>query len=63
MNNFAEFLELPENERFEYLTGHKLRLYQKLYIKYLNKWWTFWRNSNPHLEAHVLWKSIYKGRF
>ena len=61
--SFEEFLELPEYERYEYLTGFKLYWYQKLYIKFLDKWWTSWRKSNPHLKANVLWESIYKGRF
>ena len=61
--SFKEFLELSEYERYEYLTGFKLYWYQKLYIKFLNKWWTSMRESNPHLKANVLWESIYKGRF
>lgn len=62
-NKYAEFLELPEDDRFEYLTGVKLYWWQKLYIKLLNKWWTSWRKANPHLRAIDLWESIYKGRF
>ena len=61
--SYEEFLELPENDRFEYLTNIKLNWWQRMYIKLLNKWWTFWRNSNPDLKAIVLWESIYKGRF
>ena len=61
--SFEEFLELPEEKRFEYLTGVNLYYWQKLYIKFLNKWWTFWRKANPHLRAIDLWKSMYKGRF
>lgn len=62
-NEFAKFLELPEEDRFEYLTGTKLYFYQRLYIKLLNKWWTFLRKVNPHMRAYDLWESIYKGRF
>ena len=61
--SFEKFLELPEHERFEYLTGIKLSYWQKLYIKLLNKWWTHWKGSNPHLKTKVLWESIAKGRF
>lgn len=61
---YAKFLELPEDERFEYLiTGTKLYLWQKLYIKFLNKWWTSIRKANPDLRTIDLWESIYKGRF
>lgn len=63
MNEFAKFLELPESERLEYLTGVKLTLWQCLWIKYINKWWTRMKDANPHLQAHILWESIYKGRF
>lgn len=63
INEFAKFLELSEEERFEYLTGTKLYFYQKLYIKFLNKWWTYMRKENPHLRTIDLWESIYKGRF
>lgn len=61
--SYEEFLELPENDRFEYLTNIKLNWWQRMYIKLLNKWWTFWRNEHPDLKAIVLWESIYKGRF
>lgn len=63
MNEFAKFLELPESERLEYLTDVKLTLWQRLWIKYINKWWTRMEKANPHLQAHILWESIYKGRF
>lgn len=62
-NKYAEFLELPEDKRCEYLTGAKLYPWQKLYIKFVNKWWEFWRKANPHLRAIDLCESIYKGRF
>jgi hypothetical protein len=55
---FKDFIELLEDSK-----DIKLYWYQKLYIEYLNKWWTYMKESNPHLEAHVLWESIYKGRF
>ena len=61
--SFEEFLELPEHERYEYLTGSKLHWYQKLCIKFLNKWWTSIRNANPHLRGIDLWESLYKGRY
>ena len=54
VNTYAKFLELPEDERFEYLTGTKLYWHQKLYIKFLNKWWTFMRKANLHLRGE--WK-------
>lgn len=60
---YAKFLELPEDKRFEYLTETELYWWQKLYIKFLNKWWTSMRKTNPHLTAIDLWESIYKGRF
>lgn len=62
-NVYAEFLERSEDERFEYLTGTKLHWWQKLYIKFLNKWWTSMRRDNPGIAAHILWESIIKGRF
>lgn len=61
--SFEEFLELPEEKRFEYLTGIKLSYWQKLYIKFINKWWTCWRKANPHLRVVALLESIRKGRF
>ena len=63
VNTFAEFLELSEDERFEYLTGTKLYWWQILYIKILNKWWSAMRKMNPHLRTYDLWESIYKCRF
>ena len=67
LNDFSKFLELSEDKRFEYLikelTGTKLYLWQKLYIKHINKWWTHMKESNPHLEPYILWESICKGRF
>ena len=63
INEFAKFLELSEEERFEYLTDTKLYFYQKLYIKFLNKWWTYIRKENQRLRGIVLWESCYKGRF
>lgn len=62
-DKYAEFLEMSEDKRFEYLTGIKLYWWQKLYIKFLNKWWTFWRKANSHLKTIDLWESIYKGRY
>lgn len=65
-DEFKKFLEMSEDERFEIyvnLVGGKLYPWQKLYIKYLNKWWSHMRKMNPHLRADVLWESIYKGRF
>ena len=60
---FNRFLELPEDKRFEYLTGIKLNWFQRMHIKYLNKWWTSIRNANPHLRGFDLWESMYKGRY
>ena len=62
-DEFAKFLEMSEDDRFEYLTGTKLYLWQKLYIKFLNKWWSHIQEINPHMKAIVLWESIYKGRY
>ena len=61
--SFEEFLELPEHERFEYLTSIKLSCWQKLYIKFLNKWWSCWRNEFPNVKGYILLESIRKGRF
>lgn len=61
---FKDFLESSEDKRFEYFTDNlNLYYWQKLYIKFINKWWTHIKESNPHLEGYVLWESIYKGRF
>lgn len=60
---FEKFLELSENERYEHLTKTKLHWWGKLYIKFINKWWTFIRKDNMHLGALTLWESIRKGRF
>ena len=54
---YKDFLELINTEDI------KLHWYQELSLKYLNKWWTHMKESNPHLEEKVLWESIYKGRF
>lgn len=61
--NFAKFLELPEDERLQELLGIKLRWYQRIYIRYLNKWWSAMRRSNPKMKAIYLLESIRKGRF
>ena len=63
MDDFAKFLELPEDKRFEILTGIKLYWWQKLDIWIINKWWSRWRKMCPDLRAFDLWESIYKGRF
>jgi hypothetical protein len=63
---FAKFLALPEDNRLEILCSHmgvKLHLWQRIYIRHINKWWTYMRETNPHLRAVTLWESIYKGRF
>lgn len=65
-DEFRKFLEMSEDERFETylnLMGVKLYPWQKLYIKYINKWWSHMRKMNPHLRSDVLWESIYKGRY
>ena len=60
---FAKFLELPEDKRFEYLAGKKLNWFQRICFKILNKWWTSVRNENLHLRGSDVWESLYKGRF
>lgn len=60
---YAEFLELPEDKRFEYLTSIKLNWWKRLEVKILNKWWTYIRGTDPELKGIVLWESLYKGRF
>jgi hypothetical protein len=62
-DDFKKFLAMPEEEQFKYLTKIKLNWFQRLEIKFLTKWWLNIRKSNPDLEPHVLWESIYKGRF
>lgn len=62
-DDFKKFLAMLEEEQFEYLTGIKLNWFQRLEIKFLTKWWSNIRKLNPHLEPHILWESIYKGRF
>jgi hypothetical protein len=65
-NEFAKFLELPEDNRFEILCNKmsvKMYWWQRIYIRYVNQWWTYMREANPHLRAITLWESIYKGRF
>ena len=64
--NFAEFLALPEDERFKILcdrAGITLHWWQRSWIIYCNKWWTHMCKTNPHLKPEILWMSIYKGRF
>ena len=64
-DKFAEFLEMSEEKRLEILLNgysDKLSLWQKLWIKHVNRWWTrMTRNSG--LPAIVLWETVYKGRF
>jgi hypothetical protein len=63
VNNFADFLDLPEADRFNFFNRIKLHWWQRIQIKFINKWWTAMRNSNPGIQAITLWESIYKGRF
>ena len=63
VNEYTKFLEMPKDKQFEYLTGIKLYLYQKLYIKFVFTWWNFMRKANPYLKAIDLWQSIYKSRY
>jgi hypothetical protein len=63
LHEFRWFLELPECNRFEYLTNTKLSLWQKLWIKHINDWWSSILEANPDQKPYVLWESIYKGRF
>ena len=62
-DDFKKFLTMPEEEQYEYLTRIKLNWFQRLEIKFLTKWWTSMKKYNSHLEPHVLWENIYKGRF
>ena len=61
--SFEKFLELPEDKRFEFLTGCKLNWWQKLEIKLINKWWSQMRNGCSGIRGIDLWESIYKQRF
>lgn len=64
MDDFKRFLEMSADERLEqYLGIVGLKWWEKLSIRHLNKWWTYMRNANPHLDSHILWESIYKGIF
>ena len=63
MEKFARFLELPEDKRIEEMFSTRLRLYQRFYIRYLNRWWSAIRESNPSMKAITLLESIRKGRF
>ena len=60
---FEKFLELPEDERFEFITGVRLYWWQKIEVRLINKWWSRWRSTCPRLRAIDLWESIYKNRF
>lgn len=62
-DGYAKFLELSEDELYEFLTGVKLHWWQKLEFKLIIKWWSRWRKMHPDLRAFDLWESIYKGRF
>lgn len=62
---FKRFLALPEHERLKELLGlKKFPWYQKLYLWYLNKWWSRMRRwaASPK-DPYNLWESLYKGRF
>lgn len=61
--DYAEFLKLPESRRYEILTGFKMNWWQKLWIKFLCKWWTYIRNIDPTIRAIDLWESLYNERF
>ena len=60
---FAEFLELPEDERFRILTGIDLKWYQKLYFRYLCRWWTRVYDKRFGIPGIIVWYGIRKGRF
>lgn len=62
-NDYLKFLELSEAERYDLLMGCKLYWWQKLEIKFVNKWWTRMRRRFPDIRAIDLWESIYKSRF
>lgn len=59
---FKKFLELPEIERLELIMGDKLHWWQKLYIRWVNRWWTNMLKANPRMDAFLIWESIHKGR-
>ena len=60
---FEKFLELPETKRFEYLTGIKLRWWQRLELKVINIWWSVMRTLSPKESAIDVWERIYKQKF
>lgn len=63
---FEEFLNLPEDERIHFTIEHlgiKLSLWQKLEIKFINKWWSHMKRLYPQTRAIDLWESLCKGRF
>jgi hypothetical protein len=62
LNEFAKFLELPEDERFK-IVKRRIHWWQRISFWIANKWWTSVRKENPDLPAIVLWESFYKGRF
>ena len=62
-DKFAEFLALPEKDRWQFFITLKVPLWRKLEFWYLNKWWTSYREACPKQRPLALWISLYKGRF
>lgn len=60
---FVQFLELPEDKRLEQLFNIKLTWYQRLVLRYVNRWWSEMKHDNQHLKAARLFESVRKGRF
>ena len=63
MNEYAKFLELSEEERYELFLGCKPYWWQMIEFKLINKWWSRMQRLNTHIRRIDLWESIYKGRF
>jgi hypothetical protein len=63
--NLLDFLDLQSRDLsyLEYVTGVKLKWYQKMHIKMMNKLWNSIKEENNHLKPVVLLESIFKGRF
>jgi hypothetical protein len=60
---FNEFLSLPKLERIKLMTEANMHWWERVYVRWVNRWWTNMLKTNSRMEAIEIWESIRKDRW
>lgn len=60
---FNEFLSLPELDRIKLMIEEDMRWWERIYVRWVNRWWANMLKTNSRMEAIEIWESIHKGRW